>query len=293
MAAQKAVAVEDERNVAVDAAQGHAARTAVERGRDTAAVEQQDRFAAVFLDRSERGEQRRGERVARFAAQVDDEHRWQWTGEPPTEIEPLELPPALGARSRAAEDGDCVFERGTLRRHCSRVVTRIRLLLVGRVVFLVHTDDAEPRHGCEDRGARADDDRRVAARDARALVASLRFRQRRVEHRDALAEARAEPTDRLRREGDLRNEHDRAAAALECNGTGLQVDLGLTAPRCAVEEEVGALPRVECADDAVESRSLRGAELGRLRLTRQRVALRRLRPLAAGLPLHGRDQREP
>src|SRR5207247_753563 len=53
MAAQEAVAVEDERDVAVDAAQGQSARTAVQRGRDTAAVEQQDRFAAVFLDRSE------------------------------------------------------------------------------------------------------------------------------------------------------------------------------------------------------------------------------------------------
>ena len=88
------------------------------------------------------------------------------------------------------------------------------------------------------------------------------------------------------------NEHDRSAPAFERNRAGLQVDLGLAAPGCAVEEEVGALPGVECADDAVESRTLRGAELGRLCLTRQRVALCRLRPLAAGLPLDGRDQRE-
>src|SRR6266511_3977887 len=125
MAAQEAVAVEDERDVAVDAAEGQPARTAVQRGRDTAAVEQQDRLAALFLDRPERGQQRRGERVARFAAQIDDEHRRQRTGEPPTEVEPLELPPALGSRSRAAEDSDCVFERSALSRHGSRVVTRI------------------------------------------------------------------------------------------------------------------------------------------------------------------------
>src|SRR5437667_2969844 len=109
-----------------------------------------------------------------------------------------------------------------------------------------------------------------------------------MQHRDAFAETRAETTERLWREGDLRNEHDRAAAALERNCAGPQIDLGLPAPRRAVEEEVGALLRVECADDAVERGPLRGAELGRLRLARQRVAFCRPRPLAAALPLHRR-----
>ena len=59
MAAQQAVAVQDERDVAVDAAQGHAASTAMQRGRDTAAIQKQDRLAAVRLDGSELGQQRR------------------------------------------------------------------------------------------------------------------------------------------------------------------------------------------------------------------------------------------
>ena len=97
--------------------------------------------------------------------------------------------------------------------------------------------------------------------------------------------ARKRPT-RLRRERDLRNEHDRAAPALERRRAGLQVDLGLAAAGRAVEEEVGALPGVECADDAVERR--RCVPLTRrLGLARQRVALRRAAAARRGLPLHG------
>ena len=70
-------------------------------------------------------------------------------------------------------------------------------------MLLVDADQAEPADRREDRGARADDDPRVAARDPSAFVAPLRFRQSRVEQRDALAEARAEATDRLRRQRDL------------------------------------------------------------------------------------------
>src|SRR5256886_13973091 len=109
-----------------------------------------------------------------------------------------------------------------------------------------------------------------------------------MEDRDALPEPRAEAADRLRRESDLGNEHDRAAAACEGNGAGLEIDLGLPAPRCTEEEEVRALVRVECADDAVERRTLRRAELGRLGLTGKPVASCRLWPLAACLALHRR-----
>jgi len=169
MAAKQAVAVQYERDVAVDAAQGQPAGTAVQRGRNAAAIEQQDRLAAVFLDRPELSEQRSRERVAGFAAKIDDANWGQRAREPPAEIEALELPPALGTRGRAAEDGDGVLERCTLRRDGARVVTGIRLLLVRRVVLLVHADDTEPRHRSEHRGARADDDRRVAARDRAAV----------------------------------------------------------------------------------------------------------------------------
>ena len=88
-------------------------------------------------------------------------------------------------------------------------------------MLLVHADDTEARHRREHCRTCADDDRRFTARDARALVAALGLGQRRMEDRDPLAETRAEAADGLRCEGDLRNEHDRAAPALECNSAGL------------------------------------------------------------------------
>src|SRR5205807_1128782 len=170
MAAQLPVGVEDEGDVAVVAAERRSTRAAVQRWSDAAAVEEQDRLAAALCDRAEFREQRRRERVAGLAPQVDDAHRGKRTGEAPAELEPLEAPPALGSRRRTAEDCDGAFERGAFRGDGARVVTRIGFLFVRRVVLLVDADHAEPCDRCEDGGARADDDRRLPARDARALV---------------------------------------------------------------------------------------------------------------------------
>ena len=71
VAAQRRVAVQHERDVAVRAADRRAARAAVQRRRDAAAVQQQDRLAAPLGDAAQRVEQRRRERVARLAPQVD------------------------------------------------------------------------------------------------------------------------------------------------------------------------------------------------------------------------------
>ena len=146
---------------------------------------------------------------------------------PAAEREPLERGPALGARSRRAVDGDGALERGALRRDGARVVARVGVLLVRRVVLLVDDDQAESPHRREHGRAGADDDARLAARDPHALVAPLGIAERRVQDRDALAEAGAHPPDRLRRERDLRDEDDRAEPALERGGARLQVDLGL------------------------------------------------------------------
>jgi hypothetical protein len=44
----------------------------MERGRDAASIEQQDRLAPVLSDTTERIEERRGQRIAGFTPQVDD-----------------------------------------------------------------------------------------------------------------------------------------------------------------------------------------------------------------------------
>ena len=121
-------------------------------------------------------------------------------------------------------------------------------------MLLVDDDEAEPRDRREDRRACADDDRRLAGRDALALVAPLGVGQRGVEDRDAIAEARTEAADRLRRERDLGHEHDDAAAALERRGGGLEVHLGLAAPGRPVQQDVAAVA-VERGDDPLDRRA--------------------------------------
>ena len=107
-------------------------------------------------------------------------------------------------------------------------------------MLLVDADQAEVRHRREDGRAGADDDRRLAGDDPLALVAPLGVGQARVQHGDAVAEARLEAAERLRRQRDLRHEHDRAAAARERGRAGLEVDLRLAAAGRAGEEQVAA-----------------------------------------------------
>ena len=158
-------------------------------------------------------------------------------------------------------------------------------------MLLVDADHAERRDRREDRRSGANDDRRRPARDPHALVPPFRLRQRRVEDGDAVAEPRAQAADGLRRERDLRHEHDRALSPLERRGAGLEVDLRLAAAGRSVEEDVAAAS-VQRLDDAGEAPCLALAQLCRLGLAAQRVPLRRLRPLTASLPLGRRHQFE-
>ena len=185
--------------------------------------------------------------------------------------EPLEPRPALGTRSRAAVHGDGTFDRGALGGDRARVVPRIRLLLERRVVLLVDDDEAEARHRREDRRSSSDDDRRSPGRDPRALVTSLRVGQPRVEDRDPIAEACAKASDGLRRQRDLRDEHDDGAPPLERCGGGLQVDLGLPASGRPMEQHVTSRA-VERSHDPRDSVALLGRQLVRFRLADERAA---------------------
>ena len=291
MAVEPPVGVEDERDVAVGTAPGQPAGAAVDGRSDAAAVEQQDRLASVLLHGAELCEERPRERVAGLPAEVDDADRRQPADEAPSELEPLQPFPALRPGRRGAEDRDGVLERSPLGCDGARVVARVGVLLVGRVVLLVDADHAERRDRREDRRSGANDDRRRPARDPHALVPPFRLRQRRVEDRDPVAEPRAQAAYGLRRERDLRHEHDRALSPLERRGAGLEVDLRLAAAGRSVEEDVAAAS-VERLDDAGERALLALAQPCRLGLAAQRVPLRRLRPLTASLPLGRRHQFE-
>ena len=208
--------------------------------RQAAAVQEQNRLAAQLGDPAELLEQRGRERVAGLAAEIDDPHARHRRPQPTAQLEPLEPLPTLGPRRRTPVDRDGSLERSALRGDGAGVVARVGLLLVGRVVLLVDADQAEVRHRREDGGARADDDGCFARDDAFALVAALRVGEARVQDGDPVAEAGLEATQRLGRQRDLRDEHDRALAALERGSARLQVDLGLAAAGRAGEQQVRA-----------------------------------------------------
>ena len=69
-----------------------------------------------------------------------------------------------------------------------------------------------------------------------------------MEQRDPVPEARDEAAERLRRQRDLRHEHDRAAARRQGGLAGADVDLGLAAAGRAGEEDVAAAAREQALD---------------------------------------------
>ena len=214
MAVETPVAVEREGNVAVPAPPRQTTGATVDRGGHAPPVEQQDRLPASLGDSAELGEEGRRERIAVLPAQVDDAHARHRGADPGREHDPLERGPALGPRRRAPVHRNRSLECCALRGDRAGVVAGIGLLLVRGVVLLVDDHEPEVAHRGEDRRACAHDDARLAPRDPIALVAALGLAERRVENRHRVAEPLAEATDGLRRERDLRHEHDRAEATL-------------------------------------------------------------------------------
>ncbi len=261
VAAEASVLMERERDVAVETAPGRAAGAAVERGRDAASVEEQDRLPAPLRQPAELGEERPRERIRRLAPQVDDADRRHRGAEPSAELEVFERLPRLRPRRCGAEDGDRSVESGPLGGDRARVVARVGVLLVRGVLLLVHADHAECGERCEDGGAGADDDGRVAREDSLAFVAALGLGETGVEQRNGVLEARAEAADGLWRQGDLGHEDDRAAPGCGSGLARADVDLRLPAARRAGEEDVSASCR-EQFGDARERGLLRFGELG-------------------------------
>ena len=263
----------------------------MQRRRDPAPVEQEDRLASALGDLAELGEKRRGERIPRLAAEVDRAHHRAADADALAELKPLESLPALGARRGASVDRHGALERGSLRRHRPRVIARVGLLLVPGVVLLVDADHTEPGERREHGRARTDHDRRRPGGDALPLVAPFRLGQRRVQDRDAVAETRPEAAHGLRRERDLRDEHDHAEPALERVGCSLEGDLGLAAPGRSVQEKVPASFAERTAQPG-ERTLLRCGQSPRLGLTSQRIAFGRLRQLLAASAPRRSDERQ-
>ena len=229
-------------------------------------------------------EERRREWVPGLATQVHDLDGRKRARKALPQLKPLEALPALGPGSRRAVEDDRVLERTSFRGDRARVVARVGLLLVGRVLFLVDHDQSEALDRGEDRRPCSDDHARVPGCDPLALVTPLRLGQGRVQDGHAIAEARSEAAECLRREGDLGDEHDRAEPPFEGGLAGSQIDLRLPAPGLAVEEIVRR--PAERPDHLREHTLLRLGQRVGTRLAHEILCARP--PLCTGAPLAGR-----
>ena len=133
-----------------------------------------------------------------------------------TDVALLRPPEGLNGRSRAAQDQHRTHRLRQVLGNRSRVVARHRILLVGRVVLLVEDDQSHIRGRREERGARSDHHRIAPGGDALPGGVALPVRKAGVEHRHSVAEAGGEPIGDLRRQGDLRHEHE----CRSCRGEG-------------------------------------------------------------------------
>ena len=140
-------------------------------------------------------------------------------------------------------------------------------------MLLVDDDQPEVAERREHGRAGADADARLAGAQAQPLVVALALPERRVQHRDDVAEAGLEAPTGLRRERDLGHQHDRAAS-------GLRAPPGPRAGR----------PR------SCPSRSRRGAgsrSAGRCRRCLQRRSARRAPPPGRRVSGGGAPARRP
>ena len=135
-------------------------------------------------------------------------------------------------------------------------------------MLLVDHDEAEVLQRREHRRARADHDLHAARADVLPLVVPLARREMAVQHGHARllpGKAGAKALHRLRRQRDLRHQHQRGAARRHHLRDRLQIDLRLAAAGHAVQQDHARLQRRPFVDDGPKRRLLLGVHLERRR----------------------------
>ena len=241
-----ALAVVDQAHVAALAAQHEPAARATDVRVEAAAVEEKDHLLALreraFHRQAEPArDQRRQPFFAQLGREIEDLDRRQRPSlDAARERQQFVLPcarivEAFERRRGGAEDDERVFLPRAPDANVAAVKARGFRLFEGGVVFLVHDEQAELRHGGEDGGARADDDVGPAFVDRRPLRAAVGIGHVAVQHADAV-EPRAEPRHGLRRQRDLRHEDDALPARLDAEAQRPQIDFRLAAAGDAVKQ---------------------------------------------------------
>ncbi len=168
----------------------------------------------------------------------------------------------LHRRRRGSEDDRRAGQPPQLERGVARLEARRAVALVGRVVLLVHDDQADVGERREQRRPGAHHEVDVARPDPAPLVGALALAEARVDQGDPDRELGAQPVDDGRGEGDLRDEQERRAAGLERGGDGLDVDRGLAAARDAVEQDRRRVARRHGVQQQPEGGGLVGGQGG-------------------------------
>ncbi len=123
-------------------------------------------------------------------------------------------------------------------------------------MFLVDDDEPQVFQGGEEGGTRSDDHAMAPLPDAPPLVVSLSQPQAGMEHRHRLSQGALEPLHHLRRESDLRHQHDGGFTDLEDVADGPQVDLGFATAGYSVQQERTVSTFVDGCPDLEQGRVL-------------------------------------
>ena len=143
----------------------------------------------------------------------------------------------LHGRGCAAEHDGGTGEGPERQRRVPGLEARRAVALVGRVVLLVHDDQADVGEGREEGRSGPHDEVHVTGADPSPLVGALPFPEAGVHDGDADRQPGAQPVDDGGGQGDLRDEQQRGAARGEGRRDRLHVDRGLAAAGDAVEED--------------------------------------------------------
>ena len=126
-------------------------------------------------------------------------------------------------------------------RNVAGVVKRRFVLAIRRVVFLVNYHEADILERSKHRRASADRDASVAAANSTPFIKTFALAKIRVENCDLCTENASQTPRENRRQCDLRNQHQRAAAFVESPLHRSNVNLSLAATGHAVEQETFVL----------------------------------------------------
>ena len=142
-----------------------------------------------------------------------------------------------GRRGRAQQHRHGTALRPDHRHVARRIAKAAFLLFERRVVLFIDHDDAQRRQRHEHRRAGADDDARPAAGRAAPSLQPLAVGQARVQGDQRHGKAFAKTRQQLRRQADLRAQHQRAAALCQHGVDQPQIHLGLAAAGHAIQQK--------------------------------------------------------